>query len=206
VDNDQTSGNNTLESIYVDHMYIRSDTGPGDPPVAPSGLSATAVAYYQIDLSWTDNSDNESRFEIERSPNGTSAWTLIDTVGSNVTSYSDTGLSPLTTYFYRVRAANGFGDSGYTNIASDTTPDNPGGAIVLDGVGFTLGKKQTVDLTWTGATTANVEIYRNGELIDTDVNDGAYRDSLGKDVTGTFVYEVCEEGTSECSNTLEITF
>jgi len=130
---------------------------------------------------------------------------LIDTVGSNVTTYSDAGLSPLTTYYYRVRAANGFGDSAYSNPANATTPDNPGG-IVLDGVGFKLGQKQTVDLTWTGATTANVDVYCNGDLIDTTPNDGAYRDSLGKDISGTFVYEVCEEGATECSNTVTISF
>ncbi len=204
VDTDQTSGNRVLDSLYVDHMFIRSDTGPGDPPAAPSALGATAVAYNQIDLGWTDNADNESGFEIDRSLDGAS-WATIDTVGANVTTYSDSGLSALTTYFYRVRATNGFGDSAYSNTASATTPDSPG--IVLTGVGFKLGQKQTVDLEWTGAVGANVDIYRNGALIATTTNDGAYRDSLGKDITGSFTYEVCEEGSAtQCSNSVTIEF
>ena len=44
------------------------------PPAAPSALTATAASPMQIDLSWTDNSDDESGFSIECSPDGTSGW------------------------------------------------------------------------------------------------------------------------------------
>ena len=204
VDTDRTQGHRALDSIYVDHLFIRSETGPGDPPAAPTALTASAVAYNQIDLSWTDNADNEAGFEIERSPDE-SAWTLIDVVGADVTTYSDIGLAPNTTYYYRVRARNGYGFSAYSNTASTTTPGSPG--IVLTGTGFVLGKKQTVDLEWTGATTANVEVYRGGVLLATTPNDGAYRDSIGKDVYGIFVYQVCDEGSSPaCSNEVTISF
>jgi hypothetical protein len=69
----------------------------------------------QIDLNWQDNSDNENGFKIERD------FIQIDTVGANVTSYSDTGLNPLTLYTYRVRAYNDADNSAYSNPASDTT-------------------------------------------------------------------------------------
>ena len=59
----------------------------------------------QINLSWTDNASNETGFRIERSSDGTS-FTEISTVGSNVTTYADTGLSASTQYWYRVRAYN----------------------------------------------------------------------------------------------------
>ena len=85
---------------------------------APSGLSATAVSQTQIDLSWTDNSDDEDGFKIERSPDGTTGWTQIATVGAGVTSYSDTSLTCDQTYYYRVRAYNANGNSGYSNIAN----------------------------------------------------------------------------------------
>jgi hypothetical protein len=88
---------------------------------APSGLTATAVSYSQINLSWQDNSNNEDGFEIERSFNGTD-YLLLTTVYSNVTSYSNTGLSQFTTYYYRVRSLNTIGDrSEWSNIASVTT-------------------------------------------------------------------------------------
>jgi hypothetical protein len=68
-----------------------------------------------------DNSDNEVGFKIELSPNGTSSWIQIATVGANVTSYSNTGLNCGMTYYYRVRAYNEGGDSGYSNTANATT-------------------------------------------------------------------------------------
>jgi hypothetical protein len=74
----------------------------------------------KINLSWQDNSNNEQGFKIERSLDGIT-FTQIDTVGADVTIYSDIGLNTGTTYYYRVRAYNSNGNSMYTNIASATT-------------------------------------------------------------------------------------
>src|SRR5439155_21764812 len=84
---------------------------------APTNLSATAVSIGQINLAWSDNSSTETGFKIERSPDGVT-FTQIATAGSNVTSYSDTGLSAGTRYYYRVRATNGTGDSAYSSVAN----------------------------------------------------------------------------------------
>jgi hypothetical protein len=84
-------------------------------------LTATPVSQTQIDLAWTDNSNIESGFKIERSPNGTSGWTQIAAVGANATTYSNTGLTCSTTYYYRVRANNAGGDSGYSDITNAKT-------------------------------------------------------------------------------------
>ena len=74
----------------------------------------------QINLSWTDNSNNETGFKVYRTNHG-KAFKEIATVGANVTTYADTGLKASTTYRYRVRAYNGSGNSDYSNIASATT-------------------------------------------------------------------------------------
>jgi galactose oxidase-like protein/fibronectin type III domain protein/Kelch motif protein len=91
------------------------------PPAAPTNLIALAISPSQVDLSWTDNSNNETGFKIERSTDGTT-FTQVATVGANVTTYSDTGLAALTTYYYRVRAYNSGGNSAYSNTATAVTP------------------------------------------------------------------------------------
>lgn len=95
-------------------------TLPPPPPVAPSALAATAISSSQIDLAWTDNSTNESSFLIESSQDNVN-FSQIAALGSDVTSYSDTGLSAGTTYYYRVRASNVGGNSPYSSVASATT-------------------------------------------------------------------------------------
>ncbi len=73
------------------------------------------VTQTSIRLSWTDNSDNEQGFYIERSPNGTDGWSIVWTVGVNATTFTNTGLARKTTYWYRVQAFNADGVSAYTD-------------------------------------------------------------------------------------------
>ena len=91
------------------------------PPTAPSGLTATATGTDRIALAWTDNSSNETGFEIDRSPTGAGSWTLIHTTAANAISYTNTGLAEHTTYYYRVRAVNADGGSAYASTASAAT-------------------------------------------------------------------------------------
>lgn len=89
-------------------------------PLAPSNLLASAASSSSISLSWLDNSGNETGFKIERGPNA-SSFAQIGTTAANVLAFADTGLAAGTSYVYRVRAANGAGDSGYSNIATAQT-------------------------------------------------------------------------------------
>jgi len=81
-------------------------------------LTANPVSASQINLSWTA-SIGAASYQLQRSPDGSTAWTQIGT--TTTTSYSDTGLNSGTTYFYRVRASNTAGDSTPSNVASATT-------------------------------------------------------------------------------------
>ncbi len=105
---------------------------------APTNLQAAAVSSTQIDLTWQDNSSNETEFRIERSPDGSTGWTQIASVAADVTSYSDIGLSCAAPYYYRLRAYRA-GDnlaSDYTNIANaaayacQTISFNPGWNLI----------------------------------------------------------------------------
>lgn len=90
-------------------------------PAAPSGLGATAVSSSRVNLAWVDNANNEAGYRIERKAGVAGTYVQIDTAVANATTYSDFSLSAATDYYYRVRATNGFGDSGYSNEAHATT-------------------------------------------------------------------------------------
>ncbi len=99
-------------------------TQPPPIPIAPSNLVATVASASQINLSWTDNSNNEDGFQIERSTDNVN-FTLLAATGPNITTYGNTGLSASTIYYYRVRAFNTAGFSSFTNTASASTGPTP---------------------------------------------------------------------------------
>jgi hypothetical protein len=81
------------------------------------------VSVTQVNLSWSDNSNNEQGFRIERcTGNNCTNFVQIAQVGANVTSFANTGLVGNTRYRYRVRAFNATGNSAYSNIADARTP------------------------------------------------------------------------------------
>ena len=92
-------------------------------PAAPTGLTATNINPTQVNLKWTDASNNEAMFRIERSLAG-GAWQLLDVVPANIATYTDATLSPGTAYSYRVLAINTVGTSAASNAASGTTTTN----------------------------------------------------------------------------------
>jgi fibronectin type 3 domain-containing protein len=95
---------------------------PALPVNAPTNLAAVAMSTTQINVTWQDNSNNETGFRIERSTNGGASWSQIATVGANVTSFTNTNLTRGQTYSYRVRAYGLIGNSAYTNVAFATVP------------------------------------------------------------------------------------
>jgi subtilisin family serine protease/fibronectin type 3 domain-containing protein len=102
-------------------------TTPMPLPAAPSGLTAVLDSATSITLTWTDASNNESNFRIERRTTG--AFAEITSVGANIKTYRNTALAPNTTYSYRVRASNTGGNSPYSNTAGATTPRTLGGKL-----------------------------------------------------------------------------
>ena len=90
----------------------------------PTKLKASTVSGSIINLTWIDNSSNETGFEIQRAKeNG--AFTTITTVNANSTSYSNSGLDNYTSYRYRIRAKNGANQySKYSNISEAKTYNN----------------------------------------------------------------------------------
>lgn len=83
-------------------------------------LVAFALSGAELTIRWSDNSDNEIGFILERSANGTD-FIPIEQTGQDQQSVTDAGLLPSTQYWYRVKAFNDFGSSGYSNTASAVT-------------------------------------------------------------------------------------
>ena len=94
---------------------------------APADLTASASTPTAISLAWTDNSSDESGFQVWRSTSGsTGSYALRRTSGADVTNLTDTGLAPGHQYCYKVRAVGGAaGASPYSGIACATTPLKP---------------------------------------------------------------------------------
>lgn len=119
--------------------------GGGTPPNAPTDGAASNATPLEISVSWTDNSDDETAFVVERSATGSGGWSVLSAaVPANSTSYVDDGLTAGVTWYYRVKATNADGDSAYTEVVSATVlaepspPDAPTGAAADDSVPYEI--------------------------------------------------------------------
>jgi fibronectin type 3 domain-containing protein len=153
------------------------------PPAAPTGVTATAVSSSRIDLAWQDVA-GESGYEVQRSLDGVSGWAQVGSTGPDVTSFSDTGLTASTTYFYLVVATSGSGDSppsaavGATTAAAvDSTPPTAPSALKASPA------KRKVNLSWTGSTDAGSGV-------------AGYRVYRSSSATGTFAVVATAPSTS----------
>jgi len=86
------------------------------------------------------------------------------------------------------------------------TPTPTPGPITLSAAGHKVGGINTVHLTWSGATSANIDVYRDRVVIATVPNTGTYTDSTGDTGRARYTYKVCEPGTMTCSNDATVRF
>ncbi|MGQ9633720.1 MAG: S8 family serine peptidase [Bryobacteraceae bacterium] len=105
------AGRDSLYGFGLVRPDLACGTVSGTLPEAPSNLHSTAVTKTSISLAWSDNSDNETGFELERC---TRSCILIS-LPVNSSNYTDTGLKRNTSYSYRVRAVNESGASDWSN-------------------------------------------------------------------------------------------
>ncbi|MDA0813151.1 MAG: M12 family metallo-peptidase [Verrucomicrobia bacterium] len=201
VDSNRNAGNRSLDTVFVDHLFVRTDLVAGPIPDAPSDLAVTASTG-KVQLGWTDNSSNEYGFKVERSANG-GTWNQIESASANVSAFVDQNVTPGTAYGYRVSAFNGSGSSDFSNVATVTTPE---GITLVSADGYKVQGRQRVDLAWTGSASGAVEIYRNNSLIATIENADTYTDNIDAKGGGTYTYYVCEPGGGACSNSLTVSF
>ncbi len=103
--------------------YLGPNSNQDNGPSAPSNLAVTTNLFVsgKLDLTWTDNSNDETAFSIEQSANGTSGWVEVATPAANATSASITGLSNATTYYFRIRANRSGTYGAYSSVANGKT-------------------------------------------------------------------------------------
>jgi len=130
----------------------------------PSSASAVATSESRIDVSWPDNSSNETGFEVHRSTTGSSGtFTLLATSSANVTSYSDAGLAAETQYCYEVRSFRRTGKqttySTFTGAVCATTLPLP----APSGVTAAAVSATHIDVGWqdNSTTESGFEVHRS---------------------------------------------
>jgi len=178
------------------------------PPYPPSNLLAKPISTGQIDLFWQDNSNNEQGFKIERSKDGKD-YSQITMLSANATTYQDKDLLQNTTYYYRVKAYNSLGDSGYSNeVACKTLDVVPSAPTNLKTIAILPDK---IKLTW--QDNSNNELGFRIERKRKDETTYSHLTTISKNITEyedrgilpnvTYLYRVCasnDEGCSEYSN------
>lgn len=150
--------NSSISSFGVDmnnELYVVGYNGiiyrftPTAAIVAPSNLRYTYNSPTSITLNWNDNSNNEAGFKVERKL-GAGNFSLIDSVGENVTTYTDNSISDTGVYYYRVYAFNSNAASGYSNTVGAIT------IIPVELISFTAEvQNKSVKLQWSTATEKN---------------------------------------------------
>ena len=150
-------------------------------PTAPSELETTSITSTEVDLSWTDNSNGDAAFDVQRSDINGLTWTTIGSTDTGATTFQDTTAAAGTVYQYQVLADNGSVISApssalevLTLAAAPTVTATPAGA-------------GEVDLSWNAPQSATTyTIYRK-------VNAGMYG-QLATDVTATAYADTTTSG------------
>ena len=116
---------NSQGEVVSSVVSATTESGPA-VPANPTNLQVSVVerSSTSLMLTWEDNSDNETYFQIQRSLS-TSGFSNVATVTANNTTYTDTGLTPCTPYYYRVYSWNSQGPSSSYAAGSGTTLPSP---------------------------------------------------------------------------------
>lgn len=139
------AANTEANSEYSNELTVTT-TG-GTPPAAPTGLTGAALGPTSAQLNWTDNAANEDSYRVERrTPPG--PFEEVAIIAADSQAYTDTSLSPITTYVYRVRAANSAGFSGYSNEVTIVTP-SPAAPQAPTNLTASKVAASSLELTWT---------------------------------------------------------
>lgn len=207
-----TNPNHTYaaDGSYTVTLTVTDSGGQTDSSSQTVTVSSGAPIDENPTASFTNNcTDLDCSFDASSSSddNGISSysWNFGDgNTGSGVSpshSYASDG-----TYTVTLTVTDTIGQTDSSSTTVTVTSPPTGGDLQLSTSGFKNRGRHVVDLSWNGANSNNVDIFRNGNLVVTTANDGAYRDNIGNKGGATYNYVVCESGTSTCSSTSTVVF
>lgn len=180
-----SSGGNTAPAVTISAPADNSSFTSGTSVQFTGTASDTQDGSLTAGLAWTSTIDGS-----------------IGAGGSFATSTLSVGTHTIT--------ASVTDSGGLSGSASRTITINPAGGgdpISLTATGYKVKGVKFADLAWSGATTASVDIYRDGTKITTTANSGSYTDNTGQKGGGSFTYRVCEAGsTTACSAPVTIVY
>ncbi len=162
--------------------------GMFNSPAAPTKLAAKATSGTQVTLTWVDNSSIEAGYQIERSLSPGSGFVRIATVGANVKTYTNAGLTPAN-YYYRVRAFTSSAQSAYSNLAQVVMTSNSvrmaSAVVTTCGATFTDGGGGTANY---GNNTSQILVFSpNSRGSNVRVTFTSFSTEAGKDIL--YVYD-----------------
>jgi subtilisin family serine protease len=204
---DIVTSSSTANNDLLYTGFISGGGGDGDttPPVAPSSLTASAGSG-QVRLDWTNNSEIDlDSYNVYRSTTSGSGYAKINDASVTSSPYYDTTVINGTTYHYVVSAVDTSNNESANSNEASATPTASDG-ITLSAVGYKVKGVQRADLTWSGANSDYVDVFRDGAEISTTANNGAFTDNIGKKGGGSYTYKVCEAETNTCSNEVSVSY
>lgn len=187
-------GNTTSDHYPISTRYtLGTSSGGNAAPTASFTYACTGLV-----CAFTDGSSDSDGSISSRS------WSFGDGASSTATNPSHTYAAG-GTFTVSLTVTDDGGATGSTS-QSVTVSSSTVGSIVLSATGYKVKGSQRADLTWSGATSTSVDVYRDGAVVATTANDGAHTDNINRNGGGSYVYRLCEAGTAVCSNSVTVTF
>ncbi|HUQ64902.1 MAG TPA: fibronectin type III domain-containing protein [Flavitalea sp.] len=200
-----TNNNGLVREKVPKNFFTFAPASVEPAPKLPNGLTATAIAYNKIGLSWNDVSINETGFEVVRSATSTGTYVPVGTALANSTSFTDSGLIASKAYYYKIRAISSGGESLYSGYVSATTPAAPVTPVAPAQLCSTGGANNSIALTWQDNSTneTGYRIYRSTDgnlftlLTSLGANNNAYSDLSTTALTLYYYYVAGYNGAGE---------